>query len=118
MDMNGLEWRFEPSRRLMDCASPDFDLAKASALAEEAAASGDADACYIRGLLLYLGEGGNIVDRSTASELLALAAASGHQPASIVSAEIARNEEAMQERVMRLRLRGEERDTSACSRLF
>ena len=38
MDTNGPEWRYEPSRRLMDCASPEFDLSKASALAEEAAA--------------------------------------------------------------------------------
>lgn len=118
MDTNGPEWRYEPSRRLMDCASPEFDLSKASALAEEAAASGDADARYIRGLLLYLGEGGNVRDRSTAAEMFSLAAASGHQSASIVSSEIPRNDEATQERIMKLRLRGEERDTSACARLF
>lgn len=118
MEPNGNEWRFEPSRRLMDCASPEFDPRKACSLAEKASLDGDADARYIHGLFLYLGEGGAIADRSTATEAFSLAAAQGHQSASIVSEEIKRNPEDVQEKLMRLRLRGEERDTSACSRLF
>ena len=36
MEQNGSEWLYEPSRRYMDCASPDFDPKRAEALAERA----------------------------------------------------------------------------------
>ncbi len=111
-------WRFEPARRLMDCSSPEFDLRRAAALAEDAANEGDADARYLCGLLLYLGEGGEVPDEATARDLFSLAAASGHQSSSIVSEEIGRNAPEVQRPLMELRLRGEERDTAACAELF
>ena len=118
MEQNGSEWLYEPSRRYMDCASPDFDPKRAEALAEQGASEGNPDARYLHGLFLYLGEGGAIADPATAAEMFSLAEAEGHMPASIVSAELKRNEPEVQRKVMELRLRGEERDTAACARLF
>ena len=78
MEQTGNEWQYGPSRRLMDCASPDFDLRKARSLAEKGEAEGNPDARYIHGLFLYLGEGGTIRDVATATESFTIAASEGH----------------------------------------
>ena len=108
---------FAPSRRYLDCASPDFDLRRAASEAEAGASQGDPDAQYLHALLLYLGKGCP-QDRKTASEALALSAAAGYRPADIVRGETERDEPELLEKVLELRLRGEQRDTDACRKLF
>ena len=108
---------YTPSRRYLDCATPEFDVREAAAQAEKGSAEGNPDAQYLHALFLYTGQG-LVEDRKTAAETFSIAASSGSRPADIVRAELERNEPEVQERLIRLRLRGEERDTDACRRLF
>ena len=112
------EGYYNPSRRYMDCASPDYDLREAAVQAESGAAEAVPDAQYLHGLFLYTGEAGTPKDEKTAMDMFALAASAGYRPAEIVRQEIERNDRDAESELLSLRLRGEQRDTDACSRLF
>ena len=112
------EGYYLPSRRYMDCASPEYDPHEAAVQAEKGASEGNPDAQYLHGLFLYTGEGGTHEDAATASEMFALSASTGYRPAGTVRREIEANEPGVQRDLMALRLRGEERDTDACAKLF
>ena len=112
------EGLYIPSRRHMDCASPEYDLREAAVQAEDGAAEANPDAQYLHGLFLYTGEGGTAVDERTAQEMFALAASAGYRPADIVRQEIERNDSGTESELIALRLRGEQRDTDACAKLF
>ncbi len=56
--MSTEEGLYVPSRRHLDCASPEYDLRAAAISAENGAADAVPDAQYLHGLSLYTGEGG------------------------------------------------------------
>lgn len=107
-----------PARRFLDCSVPDYDLSKAAKAAEEGSSQGDPDAQYLYALFMYNGAGGVTEDRKTAEETFALSMSGGSREGTIVSMEFSRNDPDVMEKLLRLRLRGEERDTDACRRLF
>jgi len=103
-------------RALMDVASPGRDMQKALALAESTM---EKDPCsrYLYALFLYTGTGVQC-DRVTAAEQFGIAGASGCREASIVSAEIGENPEDAESVLIGLRFKAEQRDLSACEKLF
>ena len=46
---------YTPSRRYLDCATPEFDVREAAAQAEKGSAEGNPDAQYLHALFLYTG---------------------------------------------------------------
>ena len=110
--------QYMPSRNLMDCGSVGYDLKGAAAAAERGSGESIPDAQYLYALFLYTGSAGVARDRSTAEELFRLASAGGSKDASIVVSELANNSEEAMDDLLRLRLRGEQRDPEACEKLF
>lgn len=104
----------EEVRRYMDSASSDFDLSKAYSIASESAMP---DAMYIAALFKYLGVSVG-TDRDSAKSLLAKAAEAGHVPASIVLEEIDRNPVDVEDALVALRFKAEQRDLEACREIF
>ena len=97
-----------PSRSLMDCASTGYDLKGAAAAAERGSEESIPDAQYLYALFLYTGSAGITRDRKTAEELFRLASGEGSKDAAIVVSEMSRNPEDVMEKLLELRLRGEQ----------
>ena len=112
------EGHYLPARRFLDCSSTDYDMVKAAKAAEEGAANGDPDAQYLHALFMYNGAGGITEDRKTAEETFSLAMSGGSREATIVSMEFSRNEPEVMDKLLALRLRGEQKDTDASRKLF
>ena len=112
------EGLYMPARSLMDCASVGYDLKGAAAAAERGSGESFPDAQYLYALFLYQGAAGVPRDRKTAEELIGLASAGGSKEAAIVQSEMSRNPEDVMERLVGLRLKGEQRNPNACSELF
>ena len=106
---------FMKARSLMDCKSERYDLSKAYA---EVKSSADPDAKYLYALFQYLGEGGASVDKESAKKLFTEAAEAGSKEAEIVSKEFAKNTEDVMDDLIKLRFRGEQKDTEASKELF
>lgn len=105
------------SLRFMDVGSREYDLRKACSMLEDLSSGGDVDASYLFSLFLYTGTI-LLEDRSAAMELMSVSAASGNEQAARTLAEIGDGGNEKIDALIMLKLKGEQRDTDACAKLF
>lgn len=103
--------------RYMDVGSNEYNLKKACSMLEDLFSEGDADAGYLYSLFLYTGTV-RIEDRSAAMEAMSVSAASGNERAARTIREIGGSDKETADALIRLKLKGEQRDTDACRKLF